>query len=346
MVEAGALGRPKFKDVSGGIDLYPSGLGVLRQFRGESLVSTMQCSRDNLDVIYDTYRSMKDRYDSRCIVPSLRGLRTALIFTEGSHRTHSAFHIGIENLGGFVYSPVKEKDECIEHLVRVMAGRAHLVVLRDAEDGAALKVLPYIRDDRGEGKPLISGGDGKREHPFQAVLEHCADLDRFCDIRGLTVTLVGDLLNSRVAHSLAPIYALYDMRVNLVSHESFGAPFEMAEVLNNGRCSVFEYPSLQALEEDMGEYYVGDVIMPFRPQLERIADQDARWQMLDYYKKNLTLTCEFVDRHPELDVRSPMPIMDEIDRRLDFHMQSQYFQVADMAPFVAGALSSLMLRGS
>ncbi len=131
----------------------------------------------------------------------LRGLVLINLFLENSTRTRLSFEMAAKRLGAEVInmmvegSAIKKGESFIDTLKTLNAMRPDIFVIRHHEEGSAAKAAEILEC------PVINGGDGTNEHPTQAVLDALTLRRHFGRLEGLQVTICGDILHSRVAHS-------------------------------------------------------------------------------------------------------------------------------------------------
>jgi len=132
---------------------------------------------------------------------TLRGKSAALAFFEPSTRTRISFATAAARLGADTMNLQAEasslrKGESLLDTVRTLdAMKPDCLVMRHSSSGA-----PHFVADR-IGVPVINAGDGTHEHPTQALLDALTIRDRRGTLEGLKVTILGDVLHSRVARS-------------------------------------------------------------------------------------------------------------------------------------------------
>lgn len=136
----------------------------------------------------------------------LAGTTIANLFFEDSTRTRTSFTNAAHRLRAHVsnllgaFSSVTKGETLIDTARNVEAMGVHALVIRARQAGAAALIAQHVRC------PVINAGDGKHEHPTQALLdiytlaESHRRIDDF-DMKGLTVAIVGDIVSSRVARS-------------------------------------------------------------------------------------------------------------------------------------------------
>jgi aspartate carbamoyltransferase catalytic subunit len=144
---------------------------------------------------------------------ALRGRVIAHFFEEPSTRTRLSFESAVLRLGGAVLTVADaktssaSKGETLADGARIVGAYADLLIWRHPSDGASRVVAQHA------GVPVITAGDGRLGHPTQTLLDLCALERRWPDFAGRTVGLMGDLVHSRTARSLAWGLALLGVRL-------------------------------------------------------------------------------------------------------------------------------------
>ncbi len=134
-------------------------------------------------------------------VPALRGRTVLNLFYEASTRTRSSFELAAKRLSADVVNFVAsgssvEKGESLKDTVLTLsAHRPDAIVIRCPWAGAPA-LLPRWTD-----AAIVNAGDGKHEHPTQALLDVYTLRRRLGDLDGTRIWIVGDVLHSRVARS-------------------------------------------------------------------------------------------------------------------------------------------------
>ena len=190
-------------------------------------------------------------------VDMLRGHTVVNLFFENSTRTSSSFEIAAKRLGADVVSmpvqasSVAKGETLIDTAVTLNAMRPDILVVRHAASGAAALLSQKV------GCAVVNAGDGRHEHPTQALLDLLSLRRAFGDVGGLTVAICGDVAHSRVARSNVALLSMMGARVRLV-----GPPTLVPGDADRWGCEVFH---------DMREGLAGcDVVMMLRLQLERM----------------------------------------------------------------------------
>jgi len=169
---------------------------------GKDLVGLEHASAEQIQLILDTAEPFKE-VSERAIkkVPALRGKTIVNLFFEASTRTRISFEFAEKRLSADTVNVAAtgssaEKGETLVDTARNLeAMRIDMVVIRHQSSGAAQFLGERIRSN------VVNAGDGKHEHPTQALLDLLTLRDRFKRIAGLKVAICGDILHSRVARS-------------------------------------------------------------------------------------------------------------------------------------------------
>ncbi|QBX37789.1 aspartate carbamoyltransferase catalytic subunit [Brevundimonas sp. S30B] len=187
----------------------------------------------------------------------MRGRTVVNLFFENSTRTSASFEIAAKRLGAEVVtmpvaaSSVKKGETLIDTAVTLNAMRPDVLVVRHAASGAAALLSQKV------GCAVVNAGDGRHEHPTQALLDLLTLRRAFGDVTSLTVAICGDVAHSRVARSNVALLQMMGARVRLV-----GPPTLIPGDADRWGCEVFH---------DMREGLAGcDVVMMLRLQLERM----------------------------------------------------------------------------
>jgi aspartate carbamoyltransferase catalytic subunit len=169
---------------------------------GKDLIGLEPLTAEHIRLILDTAEPFKE-VSERPIkkVPALRGKTIVNLFFEASTRTRISFEFAEKRLSADTVnvaasgSSVQKGETLVDTARNLEAMRIDMVVIRHPSSGAAEFLARRIRSN------VINAGDGKHEHPTQALLDLLTLRDKFGRIDGLKVCLVGDVLHSRVARS-------------------------------------------------------------------------------------------------------------------------------------------------
>jgi len=168
----------------------------------KDLLSISDLTRDEIYLVLETAEAMRE-IGQRPIkkVPTLRGKTIVNLFYEPSTRTRTSFEIAEKRLSAdtlniaVAASSVLKGETLADTAMNIEAMAPDMIVLRHASAGAG-HLLSRICRSR-----IINAGDGMHEHPTQALLDAFTIREHKQRIEGLKVTIVGDLLHSRVLRS-------------------------------------------------------------------------------------------------------------------------------------------------
>jgi aspartate carbamoyltransferase catalytic subunit len=166
------------------------------------LLSIDDLAREAIERILDRAESFAE-VSGREIkkVPTLRGRTVINLFYEASTRTSSSFELAAKRLSADLVSIKSagssvEKGESLKDTVQTLSAYdPAAIVIRSPHAGAAGLVARWTPAS------VVNAGDGKREHPTQALLDLYTLRRRVGPLEGLKVWIVGDVLHSRVARS-------------------------------------------------------------------------------------------------------------------------------------------------
>ncbi|MFZ3385892.1 MAG: aspartate carbamoyltransferase catalytic subunit [Candidatus Hydromicrobium sp.] len=154
-------------------------------------------------------------------VPTLRGKTVINLFFEPSTRTKTSFEIAAKRLSADIinFSPstssLKKGESIIDTIKTILSMKVDLIVIRHSDSGTVKMVERFVDI------PVINAGDGKYQHPTQALLDLYTIKKRFGKFEGLKVAIVGDFLDSRVARSDMNLFEKMGMDVTIVSPTMF-----------------------------------------------------------------------------------------------------------------------------
>ena len=171
------------------------------------LLGIKYLKKQDIDLIFETADNFKEVINRPIKkVPSLRDITIANIFFENSTLTKLSFELAQKRLSADVISfstaqsSVKKGETLIDTVNNILSMKVDMVVMRHANPGAAYFLSQNVN------ARIINAGDGANEHPTQALLDCYSIKEKFGEVAGKKVVIVGDILHSRVA--LSNIYAL------------------------------------------------------------------------------------------------------------------------------------------
>lgn len=289
-----------------------------------------------LEELYELADKMEKWEKARMIPDSLEGKVMATVFYEPSTRTRFSFEAAMYKLGGRVITTESAghfssaiKGETIEDSARIISGYADVIVLRSPEKGYAQRAAIA------SSVPVINAGDGKGEHPTQALLDMYTIHKELGTTSNLKVALVGDLLNGRTIHSLvALLSAAKDNSIYLVSPPELKLPEEYKDILKHGKVW---FKELQICEEVLDKV---DVLYMTRIQKERFEDKEAYEKL----KSAFVITPESLGGMKDSAIiMHPLPRVTEIAPEVDKDPRAAYFRQAKNGLYIRMALLKTLL---
>ena len=223
------------------------------------LIDTPSLTADDITQILDTAKSFDPIVNARTIkkVPALRGRTIVNLFLEPSTRTLKSFELAEKRLSadsismGGATSSVVKGESLADTIQTIDAMNVDMFVVRARLAGTPQKITEHTD------AIVINGGDGKHQHPTQAMLDLYTIREHFGHLDGLKVAIVGDLAHSRVCGSLAPALKTMGADVTLVAPPTF-------QVGDPSWFGCNQTNHLDDVIEDM------DVVYMLRVQLERM----------------------------------------------------------------------------
>ena len=147
----------------------------------------------------------------------LRGKTQINLFFEPSTRTQSSFELAGKRLGADVMSmnitnsAIKKGETLIDTAMTLNAMHPDIIVVRHQDSGASNLLSQKVNCS------VLNAGDGRREHPTQALLDALTIIEKKKKIEGLRVAICGDILHSRVARSNIFLLNMLGAEVNIVA---------------------------------------------------------------------------------------------------------------------------------
>ncbi|MEO6849884.1 MAG: aspartate carbamoyltransferase catalytic subunit [Mucilaginibacter sp.] len=166
------------------------------------LLGIKDLNRADIELIFETadnFKSVLNRPIKK--VPSLRDVTIANIFFENSTRTRLSFELAEKRLSADVVnfaassSSVSKGETLIDTVNNILAMKVDMVVMRHPYAGAGIFLSKHVKAQ------IVNAGDGAHEHPTQALLDAFSIREKYGDVAGKKVVIVGDILHSRVALS-------------------------------------------------------------------------------------------------------------------------------------------------
>tara|TARA_Y100000589_G_scaffold147205_1_gene140777 strand:+ start:5755 stop:6684 length:930 start_codon:yes stop_codon:yes gene_type:complete len=166
------------------------------------LLGIKYITKDDIELIFQTADNFK-QVINRPIkkVPSLRDITIANLFFENSTRTKLSFELAEKRLSADVInfasssSSVKKGETLVDTVNNILAMKVDMVVMRHPNPGAAYFLSKQVDAQ------IINAGDGAHEHPTQALLDAYSIREKYGEVKGKKIVIVGDIAHSRVALS-------------------------------------------------------------------------------------------------------------------------------------------------
>jgi aspartate carbamoyltransferase catalytic subunit len=222
------------------------------------LLSMGDLTRQDVDLILDTAESFLPilQRDIKK-VPTLRGRTIISYFHEASTRTSSSFDLAAKRLSADTMALKKsgsaiEKGETLKDTILTLSAYSpDIIVMRHPSAGACRLAAKYTSAS------VINAGDGKFQHPTQCLLDLFTLRQTFGrNLEGMKISVVGDILHSRVARSDIAGFQMMGMDITLVGPPTF-MPREIESLGVN-------------VEYDLSNLHKADVIYLLRIQRERM----------------------------------------------------------------------------
>jgi aspartate carbamoyltransferase catalytic subunit len=221
------------------------------------LISISDLSRDDVERVLETARRFGASLEREVKkLPTLRGRTVVTLFYESSTRTSSSFELAAKRLSADTMSikaagsAVDKGESLKDTALTLSAYDPEVIVIRHPQIGAPQVVV------RCTDAHVVNAGDGKHQHPTQALLDLYTLREDLGRLKGLHVAIVGDVLHSRVARSLIQALQLVDASVAVV-----GPPPLVPRGIEAMGCEV---------SHDLETVGAADVVYVLRMQRERM----------------------------------------------------------------------------
>jgi aspartate carbamoyltransferase catalytic subunit len=267
------------------------------------LLSVRDLTRDDVERILATARSLAPSLDREVKkLPTLRGRTVVHLFYESSTRTLASFELAAKRLSADTMSlraagSSVDKGESLKDTALTLAAYdPDVIVVRHPSIGAP-QLVARMTDAH-----VVNAGDGKHQHPTQALLDLYAMHEALGRLEGLHVAIVGDVLHSRVARSLVQALGLVGARATLIA-----PPTLIPRGIEALGCEV---------STDIADASEADVVYVLRMQQERMAPGEAYIPSLREYTALYGITPERVRPGQVVMHPGPMNRGVEIDARV------------------------------
>ncbi len=267
------------------------------------LLSVADLSRDDIERLLATARNFSRSLEREMKkLPTLRGRLVVNVFFESSTRTSSSFELAAKRLSADTMSikssgSAVDKGESLKDTALTLgAYDPDVIVMRHPQIGASHFVAKVTAAH------VVNAGDGKHQHPTQALLDLYTLREEFGRLEGLHVAIVGDVLHSRVARSLIQALDLVGARTTLV-----GPPTLLPRGVEAMGCET---------STDIASIAAADVVYVLRMQRERMLEGANYVPSLREYTERWGVTPERLRAGQKVMHPGPMNRGVEIDPRV------------------------------
>jgi aspartate carbamoyltransferase catalytic subunit len=166
------------------------------------LLGIKDLTQRDIELIFETADTFKDVLNRPIKkVPSLRDVTIANIFFENSTRTRLSFELAQKRLSADTInfaassSSVSKGETLIDTVNNILSMKVDMVVMRHPYPGAGIFLSKHVNAQ------IVNAGDGAHEHPTQALLDAFSIREKYGEVKGKKIAIIGDVLHSRVALS-------------------------------------------------------------------------------------------------------------------------------------------------
>jgi aspartate carbamoyltransferase catalytic subunit len=264
--------------------------------------------------------------------PSYPRLVLGALFYAPSTRTLVGFQSAAARLGGSTVVLTESRFgsgmsdlESLDDTVRVVSSYVDVIVLRHPNADALDRIAGL------SSVPVINGGNGTEEHPTQAIIDLLAIRNWHRRLEGLRLGIVGDLRNSRSAHSLVRAMALFEPKeLRLIAPPGRQLP---SWVLTPGELPITSFEDGLHLRDLDVLYMAG------------LPEGEGKEQLAPAERAKFSLTQESARELPaNAVILCPLPRIDEIDAGLDSRPNARYFDQSADGLFVRMAILHHVLQ--
>eukprot|EP00941_MAST-03F_sp_MAST-3F-sp1_P002268 g2268.t1 len=285
----------------------------------QHVLSSKQFDRDSIEAVMKVASHLHGVRQTTRQIDLCHGYILANLFFEPSTRTASSFETAMIRLGGQVCnldasSSSAQKGETFTDTIRVMENYTDITVMRHPTVGSVTSASQVAQH------PIINAGDGKGEHPTQALLDVFTIIQEFGvdSPDNLTITMCGDLLNGRTVHSLSRLLSHFNnVKINFVAPEVLAMPDKYIAELAAAGVEVEQHESYRDVLPDTDVFYMT------RVQRERFATELEYEQCRGLY---CLTTNDMKFAKKDMIVMHPLPRVDEIDMDVDKDPRAAYFR--------------------
>jgi len=305
------------------------------------LKNLLEAQQFTPDILFALFKKADEiRKNPKNFLDALKGKIIATLFYEPSTRTRLSFESAMMRLGGEVISTENAKEfssavkgESMEDTARIVASYCDCIVMRHYEEGSAKKASDVVNI------PVINAGDGKGQHPTQALLDLYTIYREFGHLDNLKIAMVGDLLSGRTVRSLCYLLGKFPAtEVVFVSPEHLKIREDIKEYLTRHNVKFSESDNLSKVLKEV------NVIYMTRIQKERMSLEDyekAKGKFI-INEENFNLVKK------SSIIMHPLPHVEEIDLPISIEKEDKrvaYFRQAENGLYIRMALLLMLIKG-
>jgi aspartate carbamoyltransferase catalytic subunit len=299
---------------------------TINSTRLKHLTKSQQFSQELVAELFER----ADRFRVNPASGVLTGKTMIELFYEPSTRTRMSFASAMHRLGGNVIATENAREfssavkgETLEDTARVVGAYGHVIVIRHYEEGAADRMAAASPI------PVINAGDGKGQHPTQALLDLYTIKKEVGTIENITVAFVGDLANGRTVRSLAYLLAhVGRVRMIFISQPHLRIGQDIKDTtLKHHNVEYWEVDSFESLVDGKPILPNVDVVYATRPQKERMTPEQyeaAKGKLIIGIEQlsQMKPTARLMHPLPKTDEVNLPPNVEQDDKRVAYFRQS------------------------
>lgn len=269
------------------------------------LLNSEDLTSDDIKAIFAKAKFFLENYKKGTKFPDLKGITVALAFFEASTRTKLSFELAAKRLTADTISfassssSLTKGESLIDTLRTIEAMGVQMYVVRHVNSG-----VPKFLQENTNGV-ILNAGDGKHEHPTQALLDAFTLWRHFGKLEGLKVCIAGDILHSRVARS----------NINVLKTMGAEVVLSAPGTLLPRHLNVWNLPIVNSIDEAV-EW--ADVLLVLRLQRERM--ESGILPSIREFSKFFGVSLEQFSKKPELVLMHPGPVNYGVE--LDYRISS------------------------
>ncbi|MBU0532466.1 aspartate carbamoyltransferase [Candidatus Micrarchaeota archaeon] len=293
------------------------------------LISIRDVGLKDIEAILDTTEKIHNKEHE----VDLKGKILATLFFEPSTRTKLSFQsaamrCGMEILDFLPESSSLKKGESFVDTIKTVTGYADALAVRHPKEGSA-RLAASVSN-----KPVVNGGDGGNQHPTQTLIDLFSIRKSKGRIKGLNVTLLGDMKHARTMRSLVYGLAMFNANITLVSPKGLEMDPRYLDEVNKKF-------GLNVKIDNTPNYSDADVLYVCRIQAERFADPYEAQRVQEEFRVK---KADLKDAKEDLAILHPLPKINEIESSIDEMPQAKYFEQAHYGIPLRMAVLEYLLR--